>query len=162
MPKKPSCERPSRQPVGTGKLTAYIDGGSRGNPGEAGFGVHLLDSQERTVARISGYLGKQTNNYAEYSALLAALRFALNNGFFRLKVFSDSLLVVQQVLGRYKVKHQNIKPLHEQAHRYVGALRDFSIEHIPREQNKEADRLANQAMDSRKSRVEVSEPSRDA
>lgn len=122
-------------------LEAYIDGGSRGNPGEAGCGVYIPG-----VVRIAEYVGRQTNNYAEYSALLAALRFAVDHRASSLKVYADSELVVRQISGLYKVRNENIKPLFEQAQRLIRQIRHFSIHHIYREQNKEADKLANLAM----------------
>ena len=125
-------------------LEAYIDGGSRGNPGEAGCGVYVPG-----VVRIAEFLGKQTNNYAEYSALLAALRFAVDHRADSLKVYADSELVVKQINGDYKVRNENIKPLFEQAQRLIRQLRHFSISHIYREQNKEADKLANLAMNKK-------------
>jgi len=124
------------------KLVAYIDGGSRGNPGPAGAGVYFPG-----VVRIAEYLGRQTNNFAEYSALLAALRFAVDRGCRTLKIYSDSELVVRQIQGRYKVRNENILPLYQAAERWIARVPDFSIEHVRRELNKEADSLANDAMD---------------
>ena len=128
-------------------LVAHIDGGARGNPGPAGFGVVLYDHAGRTVAELSEYLGKQTNNYAEYSGLLAALDYALQHGCTTLKVFSDSELMVKQIKGQYKVNNPALKELHGKARGMIGRLDSFTITHVLREKNRDADRLANQAMD---------------
>lgn len=126
-------------------LVAYIDGGSQGNPGEAGCGVHFP-----RLVQISEYLGHQTNNYAEYSALLCALRFAVNRHCEDLKVYADSELVVRQINGDYKVRHENIRPLYEAAVRWIALIPRFSIQHIPREINKTADELATRAIQTRR------------
>ena len=121
----------------------YIDGGARGNPGPAGVGVYFPG-----VVEIAEYLGHQTNNFAEYSALVLALRFAVARRSVRLRVFSDSELVVKQIKGTYKVRHENIKPLYAAALRWIALIPEFSIVHVRREFNKDADRLANEAMDA--------------
>jgi len=128
-------------------LVAHIDGGARGNPGPAGFGVMIEDEAGRPVAELSEYLGKQTNNFAEYSGLLAALTYALKHGFKALKVFSDSELMVKQIKGQYKVKNPALQELHGKATRMIGELDTFTITHVLREKNRNADRLANLAMD---------------
>jgi ribonuclease HI len=125
------------------KLQAYIDGGSRGNPGDAGIGIYVPG-----VARIAEYLGTGTNNFAEYSALLAALRFAVFHRCTELQVYADSELVVKQLNGEYQVRNETIRPLYDSALRWRALIPHFSISHIPREKNKEADKLANLAMDS--------------
>src|SRR5437868_1769597 len=130
------------------KLSAYIDGGSRGNPGEAGAGVYFPG-----VVHIAEYLGVGTNNYAEYSALLIALRFAVYTKCTELKVMADSELVVRQINGEYKVKNEGIQVLHAAAMRWIALVPQFSIHHIYREDNKEADKLANRSMDTRKNSV---------
>jgi ribonuclease HI len=127
------------------KLSAYIDGGSRGNPGEAGIGVYFPG-----VVRIAEYLGTGTNNYAEYSALLTALRFAVYSRCEALHIFADSELVVKQIKGEYQVKNENIRPLYDTAVRWIAQVPQFTIEHVRRENNKEADKLANLAMDTRR------------
>ena len=127
------------------KLSAYIDGGSLGNPGEAGIGVYFPG-----VVRIAEYLGTGTNNHAEYSALLAALRFAVFTRCQELRVFADSELVVKQIKGEYQVRNEGIRLLHNNALRWIELIPQFSIQHVRREHNKEADRLANLAMDSRR------------
>jgi ribonuclease HI len=128
-------------------LVAHIDGGARGNPGPAGFGAIVYDETGRTVAELSEYLGKQTNNYAEYSGLLAALTYALQNGSTSLNVFSDSELMVKQIKGQYKVNNLALKELHGKARGMINRLDSFTITHVLREKNRDADRLANQAMD---------------
>ena len=127
--------------------TAHCDGGSRGNPGPAGYGAVIEDPQGRVVARLSEYLGKQTNNFAEYSGLLAVLRWAIDNRIGQLKVVSDSELMVKQMKGIYKVKNPGLLPLWEEAKRLAGRLERFQMTHTLRGGNQEADRLANDAMD---------------
>lgn len=128
-------------------LVAYTDGGSRGNPGPAGYGVVIQDEAGQKVAALSQFLGRQTNNFAEYQALIAALEFAVNNGHKTLKVISDSELMVRQVKGIYKVNDAVLRDLHARAKQLIGQLDRFSIEHVLRGKNQEADRLANAAMD---------------
>jgi len=130
------------------RLEAYIDGGSRGNPGEAGIGVYFPG-----VARIAEYLGTGTNNYAEYSALVTALRFAVFSRCEELHVFADSELVVKQIQGEYQVKNESIRLLYDSAGRWIRLIPRFSISHVRRENNKEADKLANLAMDTRRNSV---------
>jgi len=131
------------------KLEAYIDGGSRGNPGEAGIGVYVPG-----MVRIGEYLGTGTNNFAEYSALLTALRFAVFSQCEEFQVFADSELVVKQIKGEYQVKNEGIRLLHNSALRWIALIPRFSISHVRRENNKEADNLANIAMDTRRNSVE--------
>lgn len=128
-------------------ITAYCDGGSRGNPGPAGFGVFIEGPDGQPVAELSEYIGKATNNVAEYSALLAAVDFAVKKGYRRLRVVADSELMVKQLLGRYKVNSPDLRPLYEEAKRRVSQLEMFRIEHVLRGKNQKADRLANEAMD---------------
>jgi ribonuclease HI len=128
--------------------TAYTDGGARGNPGPAGYGVHIVGADGATVAELSRYLGFQTNNFAEYSALLGALEWALANGVTHLRVVSDSELMVKQMQGRYKVSSPGLKPLFDEARARAKKLTMFRIEHVLRGKNKRADALANAAMDS--------------
>ncbi len=134
------------QPV---DLVAYVDGGSRGNPGEAGFGIVLQKPSGEGVRKVQGYLGTGTNNVAEYRALLVALETALQMGCKRLKVFSDSQLVVSQIQGFYRVTAPHLVPLFEEVRRLIGSFSSFRISHIPREKNGEADRLANAAIDQK-------------
>jgi ribonuclease HI len=135
-----------RTPVFDG-IVAYCDGGSRGNPGPAGFGVYIQDSAGRVLAELSEFLGVHTNNFAEYSALLAALDFAIANGHRSLRVISDSELMVKQMKGQYRVNSPELRPLYEQARHRVPQLDHFQIQHVLREKNRHADRLANLAMD---------------
>jgi ribonuclease HI len=130
-----------------GWFTAHCDGGSRGNPGPSGYGAVVEDAQGQVVARLSRFLGVQTNNYAEYSGLLAVLEWALGNGAKRLRVVSDSELMVKQMKGQYKVKSPGLIPLWQEARRLAGRLEKFEMRHTLRGGNKEADRLANEAMD---------------
>jgi len=128
-------------------LKFHIDGGSRGNPGPAGYGVVVTDAAGSPVTMLHASLGVQTNNFAEYSGLLAALRYALENGATEVAVFSDSELLVRQMQGRYQVKSPSLRPLYEEARQLVRQIPRFRIEHVYRESNRDADRLANQAMD---------------
>jgi ribonuclease HI len=128
-------------------LIAHIDGGARGNPGPAGYGVVITDQAGRKVAALSDYLGHQTNNYAEYSGLLAALDYALKHGHKALKVVADSELLVKQIRGEYKVKSPSLLELYQRARKMIAQLEWFSIQHVLRGGNQEADRLANLAMD---------------
>lgn len=135
-------------------LHIHIDGASRGNPGEAGFGVHVTRADGTAVAELYGYLGRATNNVAEYQALLHALRYALARGARRVRVSSDSELVVKQMNGLYKVKHPDMRALHGEARVLFSRFESGRIEHVPRDRNREADRLANQALDEKASRLE--------
>jgi probable phosphoglycerate mutase len=128
-------------------LVARIDGGSRGNPGPAAFAAVIESAEGTVVDEISGFLGRATNNVAEYHGLLAALDYALAHNCPRLRVFSDSELLVRQVQGIYKVKSPDLKPLHDRARERIARLESFSIRHVYREENRHADRLANRAMD---------------
>jgi probable phosphoglycerate mutase len=128
-------------------LVAYIDGGARGNPGPAGYGVRIEDADGATVDELSASIGVATNNVAEYRGLLAALEWAKDRGARRLHVRSDSLLLVQQMLGRYKVKHPGLVPLHARARQIAAEIGHVTFEHVRREANARADRLANDAMD---------------
>jgi ribonuclease HI len=128
-------------------LVAHTDGGARGNPGPAGYGVVIHDSSGRKVAVLSEYLGRQTNNFAEYQALIAALEYAVEHGPKALKVISDSELMVRQIRGIYKVKDPTLRDLYARASELISRLEWFHIEHVLRGHNREADELANQAMD---------------
>src|ERR1700680_4501069 len=128
-------------------LIAHSDGGARGNPGPAGYGVVIQDESGRKVAALSEYLGHQTNNFAEYQGRIGSREYALQHGPKALKVISDSELLVRQIKGIYKVKNAILKDLHGRAKELIAQLDWFSIGHALREHNTEADRLANQAMD---------------
>jgi ribonuclease HI len=148
----------SQSPNSSDAIVAYCDGGSRGNPGPAGFGVYIQDSTGKVLAELSQYLGKQTNNFAEYSALLAALEFAIAQGHRSLRVVSDSELMVKQMKGQYRVNSPELRPLYEEARRRVPQLEHFQIQHVLREKNRHADRLANLAMDRGMGRAPAATP----
>jgi probable phosphoglycerate mutase len=128
-------------------FTAHCDGGSRGNPGPSGYGAVIEGPDGIVAAELSAFLGIQTNNYAEYSGLLAVLNWALENGTKHLRVVSDSELMVKQMKGQYKVNSPVLRPLWEQARALSRKLDRFEIRHTLRGGNKQADRLANEAMD---------------
>lgn len=130
-----------------GTYTAHCDGGSRGNPGPSGYGAVIEDPNGKIVARLSEFLGRQTNNFAEYKGLLAVLGWAQEHGARRLRVVSDSELMVKQMKGQYKVASPGLRPLWEEAKRLAGQLERFEMRHTLRGGNKEADQLANEAMD---------------
>lgn len=128
-------------------VTVYIDGGSRGNPGPAGYGVRVEDAKGELVEEFHASIGVATNNVAEYEGLLAGLRWALEHGERDVHIRSDSQLLIRQMRGEYRVKHPGLQPLHQSARmlaRQVGSVR---YEHVRRESNTHADRLANRAMD---------------
>ena len=133
---------------GPADLVAHIDGGSRGNPGPAAFAAVIKTPDGETVDELTGFLGRTTNNVAEYQALLAALDYALAHRCRRLRVLADSELLVHQINGVYRVKNQGLKPLHERARQLISRIESFSIQHVYREQNREADRLANRTLDA--------------
>ena len=125
---------------------ANIDGGSRGNPGPAGYGVRIEQS-DGSILELKEFLGSSTNNIAEYSALLAALRWAAEHEVRELRIRSDSELLVKQMRGEYRVKNPGLLPLYEEARALMQTIARVTFEHVRREFNKEADRLANEAMD---------------
>ncbi len=135
-------------------LRIHVDGASRGNPGEAGFGIHAASTDGRTVAELYGYLGRATNNVAEYQALIHALRWALGRGSDRVEILSDSQLLVRQLEGRYRVKNPGLQPLFREASGLKARFERIAIRHVPREENREADALANRAVDERASKLE--------
>jgi short/branched chain acyl-CoA dehydrogenase len=136
------------QASGSETLIVHIDGASRGNPGPAAYAAIIRTEAGEPVASLSKALGKTTNNFAEYQALLAALEFLAAHGYRRTKIFSDSELLVRQIQGTYKVNSEDLRPLYERARKIIHQFDRFSIAHVPREKNREADRLANQALDS--------------
>ena len=136
----------------------YADGASRGNPGDAAFGI-VIHLKGRTL-RIGRYLGKATNNEAEYQALLAALRWAVEKNVPKVAYYSDSKLVVEQINGRYKVKHPNLKPLFMEALGLKRRLKEFNLFHIRRENNRDADALVNEILDTHKDDSEIGCPHR--
>ena len=128
-------------------IVAYIDGGARGNPGPAGYGVRIEDEHGTAIDEFNGFLGTSTNNVAEYNGLLAALRYAQEHGHRIVHIKSDSELLVKQMRGEYRVKNPGLQPLYNQARVMALGLDRIVYEHVRREQNKDADRLANLAMD---------------
>jgi ribonuclease HI len=128
-------------------ITAYIDGGARGNPGPAGYGVSIQGSDGAVVAELHGGLGVATNNVAEYHGLLAALRWAKEHGHRLVHIKADSLLIVEQMRGRFKVKHPGLQPLHAKATLLAHDVGRVTFEHVRREMNTDADRLSNLGMD---------------
>ncbi len=129
------------------KLTLVIDGAARGNPGPAGAGAAILDTSGTSLAEKSEFLGRATNNEAEYRALILGLQLALERGFKRLHIRTDSELMANQVRGDYKVKEPRLKALFAKAHDLLGKLEEWDIVNVPREENRLADRLSNIAID---------------
>src|SRR5215472_8592745 len=126
---------------------ANIDGASRGNPGPASYAVVIRDPCGKVILELAKNIGRETNNVAEYYALLAALDYATNHNISALRIRSDSELLVRQMQGRYKVKSADLRPLHERASKIAKQLEYFAIEHVRRESNRDADALANLALD---------------
>ncbi len=166
MFKRPSANRPSANREGglfadpgpesnaanaptaaTAAYRANIDGGSRGNPGPASYGVVIRDPRGQVVAKLKKYIGRSTNNVAEYYGLIAALDYAQQHSIRALRIESDSELLVRQMRGQYKVKSPELRPLYERARKMVQTFDTFKIDHVYREQNAEADALANEALD---------------
>ena len=139
-------------------IIAYIDGGARGNPGPAGYGVRLENEAGDVIDELHGGLGIATNNVAEYNGLLAALRWAVERGERRLLIRADSELLVKQMRGEYKVKHPGLQPLCARARLLMMELGDVRFEHVRREKNKEADRLSNLGMDEAEQMLKASAP----
>jgi len=140
-----SDSHPSSPPSGV--HVANIDGASRGNPGPASYAVVIRDASGQVVLELAKKIGRETNNVAEYFALLAALDYAANHGISALRIRSDSELLVRQMQGRYKVKSPDLKPMYERASKLARQFSYFAIEHVRREQNRDADALANVALD---------------
>lgn len=153
MPSYPSSRRPRAggdlfsEKTPEHYLIAYSDGGARGNPGPSGYGVVIQDEAGKKLATLSEYLGHQTNNFAEYQGLIAALEYAVRHNQKALKVITDSELLERQINGIYKVKNATLRDLHARAKELIAQLEWFSIGHVLRGKNQEADRLANEAMD---------------
>ena len=139
-------------------INAHCDGGARGNPGPSGFGAVIQDDHGTILAELSEFLGFRTNNYAEYSGLLACLQYALDHHHPRLRVVSDSELMVKQIQGKYKVNSPDLKPLWQEARNRIAKLEAFEISHALRHKNKDADRLANEAMDRGMNRSPATNP----
>ena len=143
------------------RAEAWIDGASRGNPGAAGFGVHF--ERDGRVEELVGFLGQTTNNVAEYAGLVAALTLACRHGIDNLTIYSDSQLLVRQVEGAYKVKAPHLVPIFLKVMQLRQELSKCRIQHVRREENRDADRLANLAIDSRQPppswlEIEISSP----
>jgi ribonuclease HI len=155
MPKRPPTPRgkdlfadaPAESKPAAAGYRINIDGGSRGNPGPAAYGVIIRDGSGEVVARLKKYIGRMTNNVAEYYGLIAALDYAESHKVKTIRVESDSELLVKQMRGQYKVKSEDLRPLFERALKMSKAFESFRIEHVYREQNREADALANEALD---------------
>ncbi len=130
------------------ELTIYTDGASRNNPGEAGAGVYILRDGE-PFESIARYLGTTTNNIAEYTAAIIALEHAAKAGAKKVRLFADSELMVKQINGLYKVKNEGLKPLHMKVKGLIAAIGSVEVQYVPRAQNKEADALANKAIDEK-------------
>jgi len=128
------------------RFRAGFDGGSRGNPGPAAWGVVVLDAGGRAVEGFAGAIGRATNNVAEYKGLLEALALAVSRHAFDVELLADSELVVKQIRGEYKVRHPDLIPLHAEAVRLISGFRSFRIGHVPRENNKDADKLVNRVL----------------
>jgi len=155
MPRRPPTPRgkglfgeaPAEPKPAVAAYRANIDGGSRGNPGPAAYGVIIRNGRGEIVAKLKKYIGRTTNNVAEYYGLIAAMDHAQSHGIRALRVESDSELLVKQMRGQYKVKSEDLRPLFERAQKMSKAFDSFRIEHVYREQNREADALANEALD---------------
>lgn len=161
MPRRPTTPRgkslfgdavPDPKPAAAA-YRANIDGGSRGNPGPAAYGVLIRDGRGEIVAKLKKYIGRFTNNVAEYYGLIAAMDYAQSRGIHALRVESDSELLVKQMRGQYKVKSADLQPLYERAKKMSQAFDSFRIDHVYREQNREADALANEALDETEGKV---------
>ena len=129
-------------------ITAYFDGGARGNPGPAGWGAYIVGDHGEVLAELSGAIGIATNNVAEYNGLIAALEWAVARGVTELAVKGDSLLLVEQMRGNYRVNNAGLIPLHQKARTLVSKIGKVTFDHVRREQNKDADRLSNAGMDA--------------
>ncbi len=140
-------EAPAEPKPAAAAYRANIDGGSRGNPGPAAYGVIIRDGRGEIAARLKKYIGRMTNNVAEYYGLIAAMDYAQSHAIRALRIESDSELLVKQMRGQYKVKSEDLRPLFERAQKMSKAFESFRIEHVYREQNREADALANEALD---------------
>lgn len=129
------------------KVIAYTDGASRGNPGNAGIGVLLMDEDHNVIKEISEYIGETTNNIAEYTAMITALKEALEMNFDEIEVISDSELMVKQINKEYQVKNEGLKPLYQEICELLKEFKSFTVRHVRREYNKRADELANRGID---------------
>ena len=131
-----------------GKLTVNVDGGSRGNPGPAAIGVVVRNDDGAVVEAVGETIGRQTNNVAEYKAMLRGIELALAHGADEVEMIGDSELIIRQIEGRYKVKKADLKPLHAEAKEMLAKFDRWTVRHVKREQNSDADALVNQALDN--------------
>jgi ribonuclease HI len=170
MPKRPPTPRgkdlfgeaPPQPKPAAAAYRANIDGGSRGNPGPAAYGVVIRDGRGEIAAKLKKYIGRATNNVAEYYGLIAALDYAESHGVRAIRIESDSELLVKQMRGQYKVKSEDLRPLFERAQKMSKTFDSFRIEHVYREQNREADALANEALDETESKTSGTPPAKRA
>jgi ribonuclease HI len=167
MPRRPPTPRGKNlfgdapaEPKPAAAHRANIDGGSRGNPGPAAYGVVIRDGRDEVLAKLKKYIGRMTNNVAEYYGLIAAMDYAQSHGIRALRVESDSELLVKQMRGQYKVKSEDLRPLFERAQKMSKAFDSFRIEHVYREQNREADALANEALDETEGKASGAAPAK--
>jgi ribonuclease HI len=168
MPRRPPTTRakglfgdaPADPKPAAAAYRANIDGGSRGNPGPAAYGVIIRDGRGEIATRLKKYIGRTTNNVAEYYGLIAAMDYAQAHGIRALRVESDSELLVKQMRGQYKVKSEDLRPLFERAQKMSKAFDSFRIEHVYREQNREADALANEALDETEGKTSGAAPAK--
>ena len=151
----PLAANPEKSAQKSPWINAHCDGGARGNPGPAGYGAVIQDDHGTILAELSEFLGMRTNNFAEYSGLLACLQYALDHHHPSLRVVSDSELMVKQIQGKYKVNSPDLRPLWQEARNRIARLEAFEISHALRHKNKDADRLANQAMDRGMNRPQI-------
>jgi probable phosphoglycerate mutase len=150
-------EEPGASSAASSKvMVAHVDGGSRGNPGPSGYGAYITDSEGKPLAELGEFLGVQTNNFAEYSGLIAALEYAVEHGYGTVKAVSDSELLVKQMKGQYKVRSEALLSIYGEAKALIRKLDRFEIRHVLRHLNKDADRLANDAMDRGMGRASAS------
>jgi ribonuclease HI len=170
MPKRPPTPRrkdlfgdaPAEPKPAAAAFRANIDGGSRGNPGPAAYGVVIRDGRGEIVAKLKKYIGRMTNNVAEYYGLIAALDYAESHSVKAIRIESDSELLVKQMRGQYKVKSEDLRPLFERALKMSKGFESFRIEHVYREQNREADALANEALDATEGKAAGEVPAKKA
>jgi len=141
--------------TGSKVMVAHVDGGSRGNPGPSGYGAYITDAEGKRLAELGEFLGVQTNNFAEYSGLIAALEYAVEHGYGTVKIVSDSELLVKQMKGQYKVRSEALLAIYGEAKALIRKLDRFEIRHVLRHLNKDADRLANAAMDRGMGRASI-------
>ncbi len=168
MPRRPPTPRakglfgdaPAEPKPAAAAHRGSIDGGSRGNPGPAAYGVVIRDGRGEIVAKLKKYIGRMTNNVAEYYGLIAAMDYAQSHSIRVLHIESDSELLVKQMRGQYKVKSEDLRPLFERAKKMSQAFDSFRMEHVYREQNREADALANEALDETEGRAPSPPPAK--